>query len=361
MAIKIEDITQYTGTEYGIYRFQAKAVDTTGVYADSDLSNIEIYNIPLLNLTINEKIVTITGFIDGVTSVKVYLDEQLSQTISRTDEETLTYTISDDVDPNEVHKIYAIAEGTDIRENISNTIVYRVLPNFADNSWETISSIAKQIGQLDFTGDLLYDYIKQNYGWEVGMTKSVTLTNGNTFNLQIWDFNAYEDKNGNKLGINFGSVELQSTTASMNSTNTNVGGFGASKMATTTLPSIYELLPEELKNLIPETKITYHSGSDDPTTELSGYYKVYLPSEYNVFGSTSYAYQEGQFLKYWQEHNSNAERIKYRIGSTSASYWWLSSANRTNSDYFANVYSTGGRSNTGASGSIGVCLCLSLG
>lgn len=361
MAIKIEDITQYTGTKYGIYRFQAKAVDTTGTYADSGLSNIEIYNIPLLNLTISEKTVTITGFIDEVTSVKVYLDEQLSQTISRADEETLTYTISDDVDPNEVHKIYAVAEGTDIKENMSNTVVYGVLPEFADNSWETISSIAKQIGQLDLTGDLLYSYIKQNYGWEVGMTKPVTLTNGDTFNLQIWDFNAYEDKNGNKLGINFGSVELQSTLQKMNDTNTNVGGFGASKLATTTLPSIYELLPEDLKALIPETKITYHSGTDDPTTELTGYYRVYLPSEYNVFGKTSYALQEGQFLKYWQEHNSTAERIKYRIGITSANHWWLSSASRSHSYSFVMVNSTGYLSNSNASNGIGICLCLSLG
>ena len=360
MAIKIEDITTLTGSNYGVYRFQAKAVDTTGTYADSDLSNIEIYNIPLLNLAISQKIVTITGFIDGVTSVKVYLDEQLSQTISRTTEETLTYTISDEVNPNEVHKIYAIAEGTGINENMSNTVIYGVLPTFADNSWETIDAISQQISKLSLTGDLLYNYIKQTYGWETGMSKPVKMTNGDTFDLQIWDFNAFEDENGNKIGINFGSIQLQKDSQKMNDTGTNAGGFGASKMATTTLPSIFELFPSDLKAVTKNTKITYHSGSDDPTTERVGYYKTYLASEYNILGTTSYAYQEGQHLKYWQDHNTNQDRIKYRIGQTSANDWWLASAIRHYSNYFAMFDSSGNLSNSYASLTVGVCVCLSI-
>ena len=360
MALRIDDITQFTGSNYGIYRFQAKAVDTTGVYADSDLSNVEIYNIPLLNLELNGKIVTITGFIDGVTSVKIYLDNVLVSTLTRTTEESLTYAISDDVNPNEVHKIYAVAEGTGINENMSNAVIYGILPTFADNSWETISAISSQISKLDLTGDLLYDYIKQNYGWEVGMTKPVTLISGDNFNLQIWDFNDKVDKNGNKIGISFGSVELQKQGAQMNSTNTNVGGFGASAMAQTTLPSIYELLPRDLQDVIKESKITYHSGNDDPSTERVGYYKLYLPSEYEISHTTTYALQEGVWLKYWQEHNTNNDRIKYRIGRTTPNAYWLRSANRSNSSNFAYVFSSGDLSNNSANSSWGVCVCLSI-
>lgn len=360
MALKINDVTQFTGSNYGIYRFQAKAVDTNGTYADSDLSNIEIYNIPLLNLSIDGKIVTITGFIDDVTSVKVYLDEQLSQTISRTTEQTLTYTISDDVNFNEVHKIYAVAEGTGINENLSNTVIYGALPTFAENSWETIDAISQQISKLSLTGDLLYNYIKQTYGWETGMSKPVKMTNGDTFDLQIWDFNAFEDENGNKIGVNFGSIELQKNLVEMNTTNTNAGGFGASKMATTTLPSIFELFPSDLKAVIKNTKIIYHSGNDDPITERVGYYKIYLASVYNVSGTINLAYQEGQHLKYWRDHNTHKDRIKYRIGQTSASGWWLASANRSNSSSFAIIYSDGYFNNYIADINSGVCVCLSI-
>ena len=153
------------------------------------------------------------------------------------------------------------------------------------------------------------------------MTKSFTTKDGSIYNAQIWDFNDKVDKNGNKLGITFGCVELLKTKYRMNATNTNAGGFGASEMAKTTLPSVLETLPEDLINVIKDTKITYHSGSDDPTTELSNNFKLYLPSEYEVFHSTSYALQEGVWLKYWQLHNTAADRIKKLYGGTSGTYW----------------------------------------
>lgn len=133
--IKIEDVTQYTGSEYGVYRFQAKATDEKDkIYADSELSNIAIYNIPLLNLAIENREVTITGFITGINEVDVYLDDQLNQTIPYTGEESLSYIINPTIPTDEVHKIYAIAKGDQVRENYSNTVIYGVLPTFADNS-----------------------------------------------------------------------------------------------------------------------------------------------------------------------------------------------------------------------------------
>ena len=358
--LKIEDITKYTGNEYGVYRFQAKAIDTTGTYADSELSNIEIYNIPLLNLSLIEKTITITGFIEGVTSVELYLDKNKITTLTRTTETSLTYTISDDVTTNEAHSFYAIALGTGIRENYSNTVYYGAVPIFADNSWQTIAGISNQIAELSLTGDLLYNYIEQNYGWKVGDTKAVQLKNGDTFDLQIWDFNVYTNKKGKKSGIALGSVQLQRNLQRMNDTSTNVGGFGASKMATTTLPSYFELLPDDLQNVIQETNITYHSGSDDPSTEKSGYFKLFLASEYEIFKITDYAKQEGVWLKYWQEHNNAESRKKHRIGQTSSEIYWLRSASRYGSDGFAVVHSDGSSGSTAASYSYGVCLCLSI-
>ena len=360
--IKIEDITQYTGSEYGVYRFQAKATDEKDkVYADSELSNTVIYNIPLLNLSISNREVTITGFITGISEVDIYLDEQLNQTIPYNQEESLSYIINQTVPSDEVHKIYAVAKGDQIRENYSNTVIYGVLPTFADNSWDTIASVSNQISKLSLTGDLLYDYIKQTYGWEAnGMYKPFTTTTGDTYGLQIWDFNDKTDENGDKNGITFGCIELQKTTASMNATSTNTGGFGASKLATVTLPSIYEVLPEDLKKHIIKSHITYHSGSDDPTTELNGNFYLYIPSEFEVSGKTSYALQEGQWLKYWKEHNTNQDRIKYRLGTTSSTSWWLRSAYRYYSNYFAIVNSDGNLNFNNAYYSYGVCFCLSI-
>lgn len=360
MALLISDITQYTGSEYGVYRFQAKATDNKGVYADSSLSNIETYNIPLLNISISEKTITITGFITNVNSVKLYMDNEVAATLARTTESQLTYTISDEVDPKKPHKIYVVAEGDGIRENYSNTVIYGVLPTFADNDWDTIAGVSEQIARLSLEGDLLYTYIKQQFGWEVGMTKSFTTKDGSIYNAQIWDFNDKVDKNGNKLGITFGCVELLKTTYPMNATNTNAGGFGASEMANTTLPSVLETLPEDLINVIKDTKITYHSGSDDPTTELSGNFKLYLPSEYEIFHSTNHAVQEGVWLKYWQLHNTAADRVKKRYGGASGTYWWLRSAVRSSIYLFAGVSSSGSMDYYNAGDMVSVCLCFNV-
>ena len=358
--LKIEDITKYTGSEYGVYRFQAKAIDTTGTYADSELSNIEIYNIPLLNLSLSGITITITGFIDGVTNIELYLDKNKIATLTRTTETSLTYTISDDVTTNELHSFYAVALGTGIKENYSNTVYYGVVPTFADNSWQTIAGISNQIAELSLTGDLLYNYIEQNYGWKVGDTKAVQLKNGDIFDLQIWDFNVYMNKKGKKSGIALGSVQLQRNSQVMDDTSTNVGGFGASKMATTTLPSYFELLPDDLQNVIQETNITYHSGVDDPTTEKSDYFKLFLASEYEIFKTTNYAKQEGVWLKYWQKHDNAESRKKHRIGQTSSGNYWLRSASRSSSSYFAIVFGDGNSSTIAANNSYGVCLCLSI-
>ena len=252
--------------------------------------------------------------------------------------------------------------------NATHFIRYKDAPTFSrtfsENSFATISQISKnEISNMTETGDALYTAIETKYGWKVGDTIQYTIASGDnagTYTAQIWDFNNAVDKDGNKNGILLGNVELLKSLNKMNDTNTNKGGFGASVMAITTLPAVYETLPDELKNVIRETKVTYHSGPDDPDTELSGYYKLYLPSEYEMFNSTGYAYQEGQYLKYWQTHNTNEDRKKTQVGQSSSRLYWLRSASRSSSNYFAYVGHSGSLSINFAISTGGVCLMFSI-
>lgn len=252
--------------------------------------------------------------------------------------------------------------------NTTHFIRYKDAPSFSrtfsENSFATISQISKnEISNMTETGDDLYTAIETKYGWKVGDTIQYTIASGDnagTYTAQIWDFNNAVDKDGNKNGILLGNVELLTTLAKMNDTNTNKGGFGASAMATTTLPAVYETLPDDLKNVIRETKVTYHSGSDDPDTELSGYYKLYLPSEFEMFNSTQFALQEGQYLKYWQTHDTDADRKKTQVGQSSSQWYWLRSAFRSGSDDFAIVSSAGSLNVVSASYANGVCLMFSI-
>ena len=252
--------------------------------------------------------------------------------------------------------------------NATHYIRYKDAPTFSrtfsENSFATISQISRnEISNMTETGDDLYTAIETKYGWKVGDTIQYTIASGNnagTYTAQIWDFNNAVDKDGNKNGILLGNVELLKTLNKMNDTGTNKSGFGASVMATTTLPAVYETLPDDLKNVIRETKVTYHSGSDDPDTELSGYYKLYLPSEYEIFNSTSYALQEGQYLKYWQTHNTDKDRKKIQVGQSSSQWYWLRSAYRSNAFFFAIVSNAGGLGISDVDSTSGVCLMFSI-
>lgn len=237
------------------------------------------------------------------------------------------------------------------------------LPAFASYSWEEIHNISDVIRTLSQTGDELYTYIYETYGWQVGDTKTVTLTNSDTYTCRIIDFNDSTTDDGGKNGIRLEFVELYGTEYAMNSSATNAGGFISSKMFTETLPSIFNLFPIDMKPYVRKTHIMRHGGSEDSSgqTEFTANTELFLYSEYEVFGTTYYAYQEGsRRLKYWATHTSDSDRIKYLLGQTSAKRWWLSSASRDDSNYFAYVGSGGGLNNNFASSSYGVGVCLSI-
>lgn len=211
-------------------------------------------------------------------------------------------------------------------------------PIFANNSWETISQISQEISQMTETRDDLYTAIESKYGWKVGDTKEFTIESGEnagTYTAQIWDFKANRDRDGgNPLGIRLGVVELLKTNYKMNDTNTNVGGFAASKMATETLSTIYETLPSDLKSAIKESYVDYNGGGDDPYAKLHGYFKLFLMSEAEEYGTGTYDITGGYYLKYWKDHNTNDDKIKKKLDSTSPYHYWLRSASSLNSNDF---------------------------
>lgn len=73
---------------------------------------------------------------------------------------------------------------------------------------------------------------------------------------------------------------------------------------------------------------------------------VWIPSYPELFGSSSTYYDLFQ--------NTSANRIKYKVAATSASYWWLRTASYT-SGFYA-VGTSGSGSYYYASNSNGVCL-----
>lgn len=137
----------------------------------------------------------------------------------------------------------------------------------------------------------------------------------------------------------------------MNTRNTTTGGYDASNMKSWITSDVLPQLQSEIRNaIVPVTKIsgTYENSAvvvnGQSTTE-----SLWIPSEYEIFGTTTYENTGARYSKF----NSNASRIKYNL-SSSIGNWWLRSAYSTY--FFRYVNSSGGANGISAYSTNGVVL-----
>lgn len=225
-----------------------------------------------------------------------------------------------------------------------------VNPDFAANSWDLIKMGCK----LGLASQL----------WQVGATKSVTLTDGRTYTVRIADLleNRYQYADGTTGGTHavFEFVELINTNGTrffdMNSSATNSGGFPATRMKTVHLDqTIYNLLPSDLKDVLEE--VVVYSGNGTSSSMVTANCKLFLPSAYEVFGGGNNYYNDTNGKGRWQNYTANDNttyRTKKTVETTSASDWWLRSPIYDNSRYFCMVYYSGGINYYNANGGSGV-------
>lgn len=220
-------------------------------------------------------------------------------------------------------------------------------PVFGDNSWILIADAVKS-GNIPDT-------------WVVGDTKSVTLTNGNTFTIRLCDLQAdryaYADGTGNSKAV-FEFVELQPSTKYMNSSATNSGGWADCYMRNTVMAELYALLPSDLQGIISEVNVLSGIGDSNTTDTSTSANKLFLPAMRELFSSESYSIglaecPLGQF-DYYANNNTSTARIKYPLNSTSASIWWTRSPRDTSSTGFCSVNYNGNAGVSSADYSYGV-------
>lgn len=206
--------------------------------------------------------------------------------------------------------------------------------NFANNSWASIIA-ACHSGSVPST-------------WVVGNSKTMTI-NGASYQVDIIGKNHDAYTAGGKAPLTFQLHDCYAATEAMNSSDTNSGGWKNSAMRTTHLPAILALMPTEVQNGIREVSKKASVGGASSTIETVSD-KLFLLSEVEIFGSTSYsAAGEGTQYDYYKAGNS---KVKKRNGS--ADYWWERSPLDTSSTYFCLVNSNGTANAYHASGAGGV-------
>ena len=211
--------------------------------------------------------------------------------------------------------------------------------SFATDSWSTIAANVKA-GNMSV--------------YNVGDTKEVEITGYGTFTVRIANKSTPSECNtsgfsGTACGFVVEFVDVI-TTHSMNSTNTNVGGWPASAMRSFVNDTIYNALPEDLRNVIADTYVVSSHGSSD-STNFTSTDKLYLLSTKEVWGKSGTsntvdydtAEAETRQLDYYKSigvTTSNYSGAKKNYQGT-ASYWWLRSAFSYDSSDFYIVLTSG--------------------
>ena len=205
---------------------------------------------------------------------------------------------------------------------------------FSNNSWEAIIA-ACQSGNVPDT-------------WAVGNSKTMTI-NGTGYQIDIIGKNHDTYTAGGTAPLTFQLHDCYGTKYSMNSSNTNSGGYDSSEMHTTHLPAILALMPSEVQAGIKQVNKLASAGSQSDTIETIAC-KLFLLSEIEIFGSTTYSKRgEGSQYAYYSAGNSKVKNF-----SGSASYWWERSPRGSNSTGFCSVISSGNANDSSASYSRGV-------
>jgi hypothetical protein len=195
-----------------------------------------------------------------------------------------------------------------------------------------------------------------------GDTKTITI-GSYTYHMQLVSINDGTGAAGTYYPngtADFISVELMDTLHRMNSSNTNVGGWNSCEMRTYLNETVYPTLPSDLRAVIVE-KTHMRTAGNKSTNFVSASDKLWLPTEWELFGVANYAGESATYNKHYSIFPDDSSRIKKRVSSTSATYWWDSSPSVSGQRNFCDVEYIGRANDDYASTSYGVVLGLRIG
>lgn len=146
----------------------------------------------------------------------------------------------------------------------------------------------------------------------------------------------------------------------MNSSNTNSGGWEGCARRTWCNNVYKQCLPTRIQNMMKQVKKLTSAGNQSSTIKTSNDY-AFLPSEIEVFGSTTYSFSgEGKQYQYFKNATANRYKKPRYSSSYVSGYWWERSPYSSNSSSFCIVDTVGGANSNGANNTYGVAPCFSI-
>lgn len=250
-------------------------------------------------------------------------------------------------------EISAVTGAQDYVAAFTTLTVPSTVKTFAECSWTEIKAVAANGHKNTSNQWCITRNGTEEVWWDIGDEKDITLSDGETITLQIYDFLHDDKPDGTKAPLTIGMKHLMAATAKMNNKNTNVGGWEESQMRTTTLPVVFNKLPSELQATICEVSKKTSAGNKSVDILISTD-KLFLFSRAELDGTTGKVYKD-EGTKY-PIFTSNSTRTK-KLSNGSGNYyeWWLRSASIYDTNYFCYIdHNTGSTEKFYASSQYGV-------
>lgn len=151
----------------------------------------------------------------------------------------------------------------------------------------------------------------------------------------------------------------------MNSSNTNSGGWKSSYMRGTICSAFKNAMPSDLQAVLRSRTIYTDNtggGSNNSSYVTATTDTVYIPSEFEVQGSRSYANSyEQNYQQQLAYYKNGASKIRYESNDTStAAWWWCRSPDCNVSRAFCGVNADGSASGSNAGWSFGFAPLITL-
>ena len=199
-------------------------------------------------------------------------------------------------------------------------------------------------------------YINKGNMWAYKITIGDTISVNNNL-YAVMGFNNFaltnQDNYGGThttAGLTFGAVDCVRN-SSMNSGNTNSGGWGKCLMRTSTMSTLQNGMPDT----IAQVRVPYVNYGQSTIVYSDDY--LFLPAEKEVFGTRTYSpTTEANALTQFAYYKSGGSKIKSLSGS--AVIWWLRSVYSNINTNFCFVSTSGGANYYGASYTYGAAPCF---
>lgn len=233
-----------------------------------------------------------------------------------------------------------IVEYTIMTRPVAPTIVRGVqIVSFTYGSDEQVAAM------IDAAHDGIID-LQTDGGWQIGDMRTIHIgafEGGKS--IQEQDVNvaiaSFDDYNSCGCVVQIDFADTLKETIQINNSSTNVGGYGGSRMYTTTLPAMVDALPSWLRSRLITFDVLVSAGNRSTEIVTVGNNKLALRSEVEVAGTTAYSAEgEGVQLEYYKDSNSR-KKPSGNSGLNGVA-WWTRSPALANASSYAFISNSGG-------------------